>query len=429
MSTLPQPLDAYDLFVYNIGDHFEFHVGVLGLIDRYPGVCIFHDFYLVNLFLAWCESGIERPIANSIVSSIYGEKVANEFWDRIGRPDFQEWSAWHAPMTGWIARKALAAVAHAPFYEAALVEMVRRPRSGHSAGLRCARGCSGSPSSACKRTLRLLTVGMVNPNKRVEAVLHSMAVFTPSSCPLRIRHRGRHRPAERVRLQSLIDQYGLQDTVHLHGAVSDFELRWRYAEADIVCCLRWPALEGASASCIEAMFHGKAAIVTDTGFYSSIPSDRVLKVRPNARDRDLTEHLEMLVVHAGARDSLGQRAREWAEVEYAADTYASRIEPLLEVAAEQRPVTDALRQIGLTFRAMGVQPEESIVKRIGSEFRSFFCGSDNYTEPTKSISNLLRDSTSPAAHERPDGEPTPPSENSFPSAAVNSPFGRRRTWE
>ena len=44
----PDAASTYDLFVYNIGDHFAYHAGVLSLTDRYPGVCIFHDFYLVS---------------------------------------------------------------------------------------------------------------------------------------------------------------------------------------------------------------------------------------------------------------------------------------------------------------------------------------------------------------------------------------------
>jgi hypothetical protein len=75
------------------------------------------------------------------------------------------------------------------------------------------------------------------------------------------------------------------------------------------------------------------------------------------------------------------------------------------ISAEERPVAGALKQIGLTLRAMGVQRDDPIVKRIGSEFRTLFCGgalegkmgsqpSDRRTDPLKSISKALRESTS-----------------------------------
>ena len=371
--TVPEVADAYDLIVYNVGDHLEYHFGVLKLIDRYPGVCIFHDFYLVDLFLGWCATEIEEPLAHFIVASIYGEEVANEFWVRGEQPDFQEWAASHVPMTEWVARKALAAVAHAPFYSQRL--------AGSSAGpVRVIPLASNAPANTARirdqnGPVRILSVGVVNPNKRVEAVINAVAASSMlrSRCEYNIV--GRIEPSYRAKLQSLIADSGLLHVVHVHGEVSDFELHWRFAEADVLACLRWPALEGASGSCIEAMSYGKAVIVTDTGFYSSIPSDCVLKVSLAGEVQELAQHLEMVVVDVKERDALGKRALDWAKREYAPETYAERIEPLLEAAAEERPSADALKQIGLTLRGMGVQHDDPIVSRVGSEFRTLFCAS------------------------------------------------------
>ena len=184
---------------------------------------------------------------------------------------------------------------------------------------------------------------------------------------------GRIESSYRAKLESLIADLGLQDAVFVYGEVSDFELHWRLVEANVLACLRWPALEGASASCIEAMSYGKAVIATDTGFYSSIPSDCVLKVSLAHEAQELAQHLELVVTHVNERGALGKRALDWARRECAPERYAERIEPLLEAAAEERPSADALNQIGLTLRAMGVQHDDPIVSRVGSEFRTLFC--------------------------------------------------------
>jgi glycosyltransferase involved in cell wall biosynthesis len=370
--TDPEVADAYDLIVYNVGDHPEYHFGVLKLIDRYSGVCIFHDFYLVDLFRGWCATEIERPLAHSIVASIYGEEIAEEFWARELQPDFQEWAASHAPMTEWVARKALAAVAHAPFYKQRLVDSSAGPvaviplASNAPANIARIRHQNGP--------VRILSVGVVNPNKRVEAVINAVARSPALRGCCEYNIVGRIEPSYRTRLQSLIADLGLQDAVHVHGEVSDFELHWRFAEADVLACLRWPALEGASGSCIEALSYGKAVIVTDTGFYSSIPSDCVLKVSLARESQELAQHLERIIIDVNERDALGNRALDWARREYAPETYAERIEPLLEAAAEEKPSADALEQIGLTLRAMGVRFDDPIVNRVGSEFRTLFCG-------------------------------------------------------
>ena len=369
--TAPELADAYDVIVYNVGDHLDYHFGVLKLIDSHTGVCIFHDFYLVDLFLGWCATEIEKPLAHVIVASIYGEEIAKEFWAREGQPDFQEWAASRVPMTEWVARKALAAVAHAPFYKQRLADSTAGP-------VTIIPLASNAPANFMsiqvqKGPVRILTVGVINPNKRVEAVIHAMAGSPAlrSRCEYNIV--GRIEPSYKVRLESLIADSGLQHAVHVHGEVSDFELHWRFVEADILACLRWPALEGASGSCIEAMSYGKAIIVTDTGFYSSIPSDCVLKVSPAREAQELAQYLERVAIDVDERGALGKRALDWARREHAPETYAERIEPLLEAAAEERPSVDVLKQIGLTLRAMGVQHDDPIVSRVGSEFRTLFC--------------------------------------------------------
>jgi hypothetical protein len=73
-----------------------------------------------------------------------------------------------------------------------------------------------------------------------------------------------------------------------------------------------------------------------------------------------------------------------------------------EGAAEERPLTNGLKQIAGTLRAMGVLPEDSIVNQIGSEFRVLFCAAAVPgkmkaqprripIDPVKSISDLIRE--------------------------------------
>jgi glycosyltransferase involved in cell wall biosynthesis len=298
--------------------------------------------------------------------------VADQFWNRIGQPDFLEWSVAEVPMTEWVARKALAAVAHAPFYKRRLTDGCAGPVSVVALAYDAPK-----PFPAIRHqtgSVRILTVGMVNKTKRVQPVINAIATspILRNRCEYNIV--GQIETPYRIALQAQIDDLRLHNTVRLHGYIDDVELGDRFAESDIVCCLRLPALEGASASCIEAMLYGKAVLVMDTGFHSSIPSDIVTKVRPTDEVEDLRQNLEMLVVNASERHILGRRARDWAELEYAPDTYVQRIEPLLEAAVAERPLFDALRKIALVLQTLRVQPEDSIVRQIGSEFEKLFCG-------------------------------------------------------
>jgi hypothetical protein len=86
-----------------------------------------------------------------------------------------------------------------------------------------------------------------------------------------------------------------------------------------------------------------------------------------------------------------------------------------EGAAEEKPLAHGLTQIAGTLRTMGVQPDDSVVKQIGSEFEVLFCASAapgkinarprcSPIDPVKSISDLIREpprqSTAAAALQR-----------------------------
>jgi len=73
-----------------------------------------------------------------------------------------------------------------------------------------------------------------------------------------------------------------------------------------------------------------------------------------------------------------------------------------EGAADERPLADGLKQIAGTLQAVGVLPEDSIVRQIGSEFRQLFCAAapagkinsephGSLIDPVKSISDMLRE--------------------------------------
>jgi glycosyltransferase involved in cell wall biosynthesis len=110
-----------------------------------------------------------------------------------------------------------------------------------------------------------------------------------------------------------------------------------------VCCLRFPALEAASASTIEAMLYGKAVIVTDTGFYRELPDDCVCKVAPNQEVSDLQKTLVFLLQNPAERSALGKRAAQWATATFSPRLYANRLVDFALRAARTQPVIEASR--------------------------------------------------------------------------------------
>ncbi|CAH2809433.1 MAG: hypothetical protein CBARDCOR_6696 [uncultured Caballeronia sp.] len=80
------------------------------------------------------------------------------------------------------------------------------------------------------------------------------------------------------------------------------------AAADAMSCLRWPSLEGGSASVIESMLYRKPKMVTDTGFYAEIPNGCVMKIAHGDEVANIRSALEQLCSEPERREQLGERA-------------------------------------------------------------------------------------------------------------------------
>ena len=69
----------FDAVVYNIGDNYPFHAGAIELVQRFPGVVIFHDYFLLDLFRAWCVASGNLALGDRILDDLYGEGTAVAF--------------------------------------------------------------------------------------------------------------------------------------------------------------------------------------------------------------------------------------------------------------------------------------------------------------------------------------------------------------
>src|SRR5262245_21057270 len=72
----PDFWSPFDAVIYNIGDNYPFHAGAVELLPKFPGVVIFHDYFLLNLFSAWREAKGGLTFADRILDDIYGYGAA-----------------------------------------------------------------------------------------------------------------------------------------------------------------------------------------------------------------------------------------------------------------------------------------------------------------------------------------------------------------
>jgi glycosyltransferase involved in cell wall biosynthesis len=202
-----------------------------------------------------------------------------------------------------------------------------------------------------RHNFRVLTVGHVNPNKRVASVIRAIG-NSPD-----LRDHTVYRLVGQVQTDTVVALSGLARNYQVNLVISDeldnAALVTAIDQADVVTCLRWPSLEAASASAIEAMLYGKPVIVTDVHFYAELPDDCVLKIDPDDEIASLQRALEQLYRSPELRRSLGARAQQWAQATFRADHYASSLVRMAEDVSRVRPALDAIDNLTRTLGRWG----------------------------------------------------------------------------
>jgi glycosyltransferase involved in cell wall biosynthesis len=367
--------EDFDVVIVNIGDNYPFHAGALAILDAAPCLGIFHDFYIYNLFSGWLHhNGLDYRRHDAEIVATYGpEAETNAVAVRSGQMlDMGEIAA-KLPMTEWLARRCEAALAHARFYASRLEAACAGPVD--VTPLCCPdRETPPGPPKA-KDRLTITTVGVMNPNKRLADVIRAIGGSEAlKTCVYRLV--GPISDDERARLEAVAAEVGFDNLV-IDGAVDDETLDQRLDEADIICALRKPVLEGASGSACEGMLSGRPTVVARAGFYGELPDDLVFKVDGEIVVDEIRQVLERLAGDAPLRRKTGEAARAWALETLNAERYAQAVENLAQVQITSRPLLAIGERIGHELRGFGLPPSDPSAARIGATLQKLFAPIDS----------------------------------------------------
>ncbi|RDI58543.1 glycosyltransferase [Microvirga subterranea] len=334
-----------DALVYQVGDNYDFHRGVVEWLPHYPGLVCLHDFFLGHLFYGWAQS--HRMQAEATLRAWYGNDVASRFFGYSTSDAFIEGTREASPMTEWIGSMAYGVITHSnwgiervvnscpgPVEVVPLAYNIIAPLGSESIETR---------STAVAPRFELLTIGHVNSNKRARSVIQAIGNSGTLREKMSYRLIGHIQPETKADLLALAER--CQVNVVISGEVRDEILAKAIRDADVVSCLRWPTLEAASASAIEAMLFGKPIIVTNAGFYSEIPDTCVVKIDPHDEVNSIQSALELLLSDQQRRQLLAQAARSWASQTFCPQNYAARLLDMACSTSKARPALAAIDQL------------------------------------------------------------------------------------
>lgn len=321
-------IESADISVYHVGDNFAYHEGGVYWLERFPGIVCLHDFYLADLYNGWMSSE-PRDFARDIVQSWYGNDTAEKYFACLGSDTFIEETKDSSPMTEWVCAMAAGVVTHSEWGCDRVFNSCPGPVRVTPLAYDILETLSRDNYIDSPSCINLLTVGHINNNKRVESVVRAIGSSKLLKKSIKYRVVGPIDSKTKAFLVGLANEVGVALTVS--GKVSDIVLHEAFIESNVVCALRWPVLEAASASAIEAMLYGKPLLVTDAGFFTELPDSCVIKIDPENEIDDVIAALEVQCTSPEAGRSLGQRAQSWASQTFTAEGYAQN---LIEVALQ-----------------------------------------------------------------------------------------------
>ena len=345
-----------DAIVHQIGNSYRFHAGSIVWLDRVGGIVCLHDHFLGHLFLEWTVRGHESE-GSAVIEEWYGRSL-NWFFDTARQGDIIA-ECWPAiTFVEWLVSKSTAVITHSdnrlgPILDGSggPVAIVPMPYDFSTTHERVA-------SPDLNRTT-ILTFGVINPNKQADAVIRAIASNGTASQSTRYRLVGAIESTMRRHLSDLASSLSVDLTIL--GQVSDDDLAREIDAADVIACLRHPSLEAASASAIEAMLARKLVIVTNTGFYASLPDDAVLKVNPDNLVLELADRLSQVRRTPRMTKEYGARAEAYARATFVADNYATEIVAMVQRTEDGRAVREALAPIVATYGEWGMDPRSTLL--------------------------------------------------------------------
>jgi glycosyltransferase involved in cell wall biosynthesis len=339
-------IDEADQLIYQIGDNFQNHMGAVEFLQQHPGIVCLHDFFLGNLFWAWAET--RKEIAKEILANFYNEDISNSYFNFSDSDSFIKETKITAPMTEWICSMAQGVITHSSWgCDRVLLSC---PGPVQVLPLPYNKIISENKTkyqSIDNSKVQILTVGHVNSNKRIRSVITAIASRQELQDTYKYKIIGKITPEVKRSISKYAKDFGVD--IEIMGKVNNEILNQAYAESDIISCLRWPVLEAASASAIEAMLNGKPIIVTDAGFYSELPDDYVFKVSTENEINEITEILLNFLIDKNSFITSGIKARKWASQIFSAQSYAFELTSFVNEVYKSKPIMEAIKFFSKTL--------------------------------------------------------------------------------
>ena len=328
-------LGSPDAVFIHIGNSWVFHNGLIRLARRVPSIVVLHDLAIQEmLFESMLNNLFPEEIYISEMARWYGPRGRSLGTDVLNREIRPADIAEETPGFEIILDRAAAVMVHAPAAYDAAAKKAGLPIYQLDLPFRPSQAAPPA-QRALVGPLRLMQFGYIGPNRRLTQVLEALAPLR-DEIPFQFDIMGNVWDPSHVK--RLIDDVSLTERVKIHGFVAEDQLDLQLAMSHLVFNLRHPTMGEASGSQLRIWNASAAAVVTDIGWYGSLPDDCVFKVPLDQEKLALQELVRRVAADRNLCAQIGAAGRARLEAHHTPAQYADGV---AYVAAKIAPDTAA----------------------------------------------------------------------------------------
>jgi glycosyltransferase involved in cell wall biosynthesis len=364
-------LREYDIIAYNMGDNPVFHEWIYDVLKNKKGIIIVHDASLMGFFYGYYHNCKNNGDAfNMLYEKLYNESASNATGRYLSNDGIKY------GFMEEITKFCSGIIVHSDFHASIVRKVYNGPLS--RVYFPFSQEYLSDTSTDSKRIkdtskINILTVGNINRNKRVLEVVETIGrtdLLKKALCYNIIGSKADKDYLDQI--ESAIHKYDISDVINIIGYVDDDTLTAYYMDADVLCNLRNPALEGASWSLVEQMSLGKPVIVSDNGFYSEIPDDCVFKISTEQEEEELKTALSLMLDDRDLLKQKGRNAKKFVELQFSQEQYAKAFMLFTEQIIYGKPLDTLTNKLSFAMNQFGITKEMKIVDTVSEQMELLF---------------------------------------------------------
>ena len=371
----------YHHILYEFGNS-EFHVHMLELLQKHPGVVGLHDAFLSGLF-SYLEFvlGKKHRLINEMIE-LHGGQARRIFSPTSGIADPNFTAMIELPCTKGVIDQAIGLISHADFNLELAQQFYpqgwRAPYRIIPQMVRVPEHISLSEKRSIKSTLGfgsddfvVASFGHIAWTKCTSELVDGFlasALARDRNCRLVLA--GKPDRSEYCDdLQNKIKSSGLRDRITITGYLSDAEYRRHLQAADVGVQLRKSSRGGTPKGVLDCLANGVPVVVNDYASYRDYPNDVVFKLGESPSAAEVATALELVHGSERRRAALANNGldyvRRWHDPTSCAAQYASTI---IEFSERHRATTKENYAARLAPHLAGFSDRDLAVQNVTRSF-------------------------------------------------------------